>query len=178
MLALLQNGLRPREPRTKVLVPCRLNIAGAWADACIHNVSSRGMLVATDAAAPPGSYVEIRRGTLVLIGRVVWREGRFFGVRTQDRISVEALVGEPRRTTAPPRPGQNSADERRSDRRLVVEGRRARQVERNRHHSAAMQFAVLLLGGAAAAILAGYEVYGVLGQSLGVVSGALGGAPH
>ncbi|RZM10031.1 MAG: PilZ domain-containing protein, partial [Sphingomonas sp.] len=120
MLTLLQGGVRPREPRTKVLVPCRLNVDGAWSDACVHNVSSRGMLMAADAAPRPGSYVEVRRGTLLIVGRVMWRQDRCFGIRTQDRISVDALVSEPRRRTAPPRGDGLPAGERRADSRLVA----------------------------------------------------------
>lgn len=151
-----------------------MNHDGRWLDACVHNVSSRGMLIAADGTFKPGDYLDIRRGTLVIIARVVWRKDRFFGVRTQDRISVDALVGEPRRTTKPTQPGDQAAD-RRSSSRYVTEAKAAHRLERSRQISSAMQY--VLLGGTAlaAALAVGSQVYGLLDHSMGQVSSVLSG---
>ena len=68
-------------------------LAGAaWSDVCIVNLSSRG--AGLQCACPPvrGTYVEIRRGSHVLVGQVMWSAGHRFGVRTQDRLAVNAII--------------------------------------------------------------------------------------
>ena len=71
-----------------------MRLGGAWSDACILNISSRGMLL--QSARPPGrgSYVEIRRGPHVIVARVVWAKQHRFGVKSQDCLAVDLLVGE------------------------------------------------------------------------------------
>ncbi|WP_139198099.1 PilZ domain-containing protein [Sphingomonas gellani] len=173
-MSVLQNGFRQREPRVRVIVPCRMNHNGGWLDACIHNVSSRGMLVASDGSVKSGDYIDIRRGTLVIIGRVVWAKDRFFGVRTQDRISVDALVGEPRRATRPPA-AVEAPGERRSATRYASEAQAAHRAERSRQMSSFMQYGLLVCVALIVALAAGSHVYGLLDQSMGSVSAALGG---
>jgi hypothetical protein len=69
-----------------------MQAGGRWGDVCILNISSRGLLL--HSAEPPrtGSYLEIRRGQHVMVARVVWSEASRFGVHTQDRLAVEAIV--------------------------------------------------------------------------------------
>ena len=169
MLGIVQAGLRPREARTTVMVPCRMTADGRWADACIHNVSSRGLLVAVDEPPRPGTYVDIRRGTLVVIGRVMWRRDRFFGVRTQDRISVGVLVNEPRRATAPA-----GTPERRAEARHLADARVARRIERNRQLSSLLQYGSMAGAALVFASLVAVHLYGFLNDSLGSVRAALG----
>ncbi|PAX06526.1 PilZ domain-containing protein [Sphingomonas lenta] len=171
----MQAGLRPREPRVKVLVPCRMNVSGRWVDVCVHNASSRGLLVAADEAPGTGAYIDIRRGTLVIIGRVVWRKGRFFGVRTQDRLSVQALVSEPRRGPHGASASSPLSEERRTQSRLAAEGRVARRVEHSRQTSSRLQFGFLVLAAAAIAMFMADEVGLMLAQPLTAVSAALDG---
>ncbi|WP_298090113.1 PilZ domain-containing protein [uncultured Sphingomonas sp.] len=166
------SAFRPREPRTKVFVPCRLNLSGAWGDACIHNVSSRGLLIAADQKPQTGDYIEVRRGTLVIIGRVMWRKDRFFGVRTQDRVSAEALTREAR-LTARPGGGTNSDQERRTRARLIAEGRAARRAETSRHRSSALQYAVFAAAGCATAIVIALEVHDALASPFTIIDAAL-----
>lgn len=170
MLKLAPSGLKPREQRVRVVVPCRLQHDGRWADACIHNISSRGLLVAADVAPAPGSYVDIRRGTLVIIGRVCWRKDRFFGLRTQDRVSVDALVGEPRRTTAP-----TGTPERRAEARHRADAEVAERIERHRRLSSLLQYGSLVGAVAIGALIAASQVFSLLSGSLGTVSAALAG---
>ena len=65
MLAALQTGFRPREERITVLIPSRMRVESQWCDVVIHNVSSRGLMAGCDTPPAVGSYVEIRRGTIV-----------------------------------------------------------------------------------------------------------------
>ena len=162
-------ALRPREPRTKVHVPCRVDIGGGWADACIHNMSSRGLLVESDAPPEVGGYVDIRRGPLIIIGRVAWRDDHFFGVRTQDPVSLEALV-------AARKPPANTGDptaERRSAARFATTGDLARRAELNRYRALALQFTGLAITvGATAAFLAS-QVYATLARPFHAVAAML-----
>lgn len=93
--------MKPREPRRKVLIPSRMNVDGVWVDVCIHNISSRGLLAKTERPPVPGTYVEIRRGTQIIIGRAVWRSGAHFGIRCQERLNVQVIINEPRLTSKP-----------------------------------------------------------------------------
>ncbi len=147
-------GYKNREARRQVLIPCRMKSVRGWGDACIHNISSRGMMLACDDPLEPGEYVDIRRGRQVVIGRVIWRRDRFSGIRTQDVISADVLVNEPRLEG---RPAQREADGDRRDprQRLVSEIDAARRMERSRSISSALQFgAIGLFGLAAAATIA------------------------
>lgn len=169
----LQSGLRPRETRVKVVVPCRLNVSGSWSDACIHNVSSRGLLVAAATSAPSvGSYVDIRRGSLVMIGRVMWRKDRYFGVRTQDKVTADVLVAEPRGRRKTVRDGSKPSP---IDRALIHEGNVARRLERSRAFASAFQGALLIGAGCSAALFVATEVYQALASPVDAIKNAMGG---
>jgi hypothetical protein len=84
--------LKPREARLPVSLSARVRARGAWADARICNVSSRGMLLESPAAFSNGDVIEVRRGPVCVIARVVWAKGGKFGVRSQDRIHCDGLI--------------------------------------------------------------------------------------
>lgn len=148
----------------------------AWVDAVIHNVSSRGLLVATDDPPDTGSYLEIRRGSNVMIGRVAWRKERFFGVRTQDRIDLAALQQPPQRRGANRDTGTSSGPvERRSADRFRGDAAIARRLERNRALAQVFQFATLGLLGAAACAGAAMSVYHVLQAPASLIQNAMTG---
>ena len=170
MRALLPAGFRQREERVKVLIPSRMRVGTQWVDIVIHNVSSRGLMGGCDQPPPPGTYVEIRRGTLVIVGRAVWTKGRFFGLRSQDRLSVKALVEEPRLAGRPQRVAQDNSDERRSDNRLQAEARLARQVERSRAFAAAFQYGVAAAVVLTVAGLGASTVYDVLSKPAATIA--------
>ncbi|KQT32347.1 hypothetical protein ASG29_11125 [Sphingomonas sp. Leaf412] len=177
MRALLQAGFRQREERVKVLIPSRMRAGGAWTDVCIHNVSSRGLMAGCDAPPPSGEYVEIRRGTIVIVGRVRWTDGRFFGVQAQDRLSVRSLIDEPRLTSRPKPANEVPTEaERRSNRRLEVEAQMARRLERSRAFASAFQYAlaaavVLIVAGLGASM-----VYDTLSRPAQQITQAMSGA--
>ena len=146
--------MRPREARLKVVLKARMRLDGRWEDACIRDISSRGLCI--QSASPPsrGSYVEIFRGRHTAVARVVWtKEGRF-GVYTQDRIDVDAFIGEAdlsgidykKRVAASPSFERRRAP--RPDRDEI-----ARRAERNRLASRGMEFAAICAFGASAALL-------------------------
>lgn len=142
MRALLPAGFRQREERVKVLIPSRMRAGGQWMDITIHNVSSRGLMAGCDQPPASGGYVEIRRGTITIVGRVMWSKGRFFGLKSQDRLSVKALVDEPRLASRPPRPDAPDSVDRRRDDRLRTEASLARRVERSRAFASAFQYGI------------------------------------
>ena len=84
--------IKPREPRRKVLIDARMHAGGTWRDVKVLNMSSRGLLLRAAVAPPRGSYTEIRRGLHVILARVVWTDGECFGVRTQDRLTIDGLI--------------------------------------------------------------------------------------
>lgn len=92
MSASASSPLKSREPRINVIAPARLRLGAKWSDACILNVSSRGLLIHVPQPPQRGSYVELRRGEQVIIGRVMWCKGSRVGLRAQDRVPIEAIV--------------------------------------------------------------------------------------
>jgi len=83
---------RPRELRRRVVVPARLRHGSSWSDACILNVSSRGLMIHTGRPIVRGMEVELRRGASVILARVVWRDGGRAGLRSEDRVPIEDIV--------------------------------------------------------------------------------------
>lgn len=161
--------ISPREQRQPVLLPCHMRDGATSIPACIHNISSRGVLVGADDAPAAGTYVDIRRGRHVIIGRVVWRKGRVFGVRTQDRLDIAAL-------TAPDAPGCARTAGRRSasaTERLAAEGRLARQIEQSRRLATGLQFFVLSLVAVGAGLFVAFSVYGMLAAPADAIENAL-----
>jgi hypothetical protein len=75
-----------------VLVPARLRHGSSWSDACILNVSSRGLMIHTGRPISNGTTVEIRRGDYVIIAQVVWREGGRAGLRAEERVPIDELI--------------------------------------------------------------------------------------
>lgn len=145
-----------------MLVPSRMRLDASWHDIVIHNVSSRGLMAGCDQPPTIGSYVEIRRGTLVIVGRVQWSKGRFFGMRSQDRLSVKALIDEPRLAGRPARADAKAEGDRRADRRLAHEAQMARKVERSRGFASMFQFLVIVAVGVTLAGIAAHTVFTML----------------
>ncbi|MEO8142433.1 MAG: hypothetical protein ABI617_07225 [Sphingomicrobium sp.] len=138
-----------------------------WQDTCILNISSRGMLM--QAADPPvsGSYLEIRRGALVIVARVMWTKTHRFGVKTQDTLPIDAIV-------------------RNIELAVVGEGMRIGQrrqagrvslstATRSRHQGRAIEYGFAVALAMAVAGFAGSEVYRVLAAPSDVVTAALSG---
>jgi hypothetical protein len=153
---------RPRELRRRVAVPARLRHGASWSDACILNISSRGLMIHTGRPISRGTKVELRRGDHVIVARVVWREGGRAGLRAEDRVPIEDIVTL----------GQSPAFQ-----LTAANGERRkhpRPEEHSRIRARAIEFGGVL---AIAAILAGAGftmVEAALARPLAVVSAALG----
>lgn len=87
-----RSSQKPRELRRRVVVPARLRHGAAWTDACILNISTRGLMIHTGRQIATGTQVEVRRGDHVIIARVVWRDGGRAGLRAEDRVPVEEIM--------------------------------------------------------------------------------------
>jgi hypothetical protein len=144
----------------------------AWNDIIIKNVSRSGLMAETEGPPKPRSYVEIRRGTQVIVGRVIWSRGRRFGLRVQDEIDIKAIVSEPRLAARPnpAAPGTPDPGEPRRELNRRQTERNASRIDRNRQWSRSMQFLVIVALGVTAAGFLGSEVYRLLSVSLEAVT--------
>lgn len=150
------------------MIQARMRVGASWNDACILNLSSRGMLVRAPTAPNRGSYLEIRRGGHVIVARVVWSNADRFGVYTQDPIPAADLIRGTTSAAAAAAPGDASFTERRAAPRPSVP-----TSERSRWRARAMEFStVAFLGGIAAVLLLG-AVSDLFGRPLMAVEAAL-----
>ncbi len=83
---------RRRETRRQVVIPARLRSGARWSDACILNISQRGMMIHSGFAGPRGSTIELRRGEHVIVARVVWRDGARAGLQSDERLPAEQIM--------------------------------------------------------------------------------------
>jgi hypothetical protein len=84
---------KPRELRRRVLLAARVRTPAGWGDACILNVSSRGMLIhAGRTPVGEGSTIELRHQELAIVARVVWRDGARVGLTANERLPVEQIM--------------------------------------------------------------------------------------
>jgi len=147
------------------MIKARMRGGPMWSDACILNLSRRGMLVQAQEAPTRGSFLEIRRGRHVVIARVVWARANRFGIRTQDDVPAEHLAGDDCST--------NAGDpahfvERRVDRWSSFAG------EKSRINGRAMEFLALALLAATAA----FHLLGLASRMMGRPLAAVGSALH
>lgn len=135
----------------------------AWSDVCLVNLSSRG--AGLQCAAPPsiGSYVEIKRGSNVLIvGRVAWSQGHRFGIRTQDVIWINAVLNDVAVEQAPV-----AAVERRAVARTATDHEHSRLLARR------MQGSFVLAAVACFALVIGSTMQSALARPMAVLSTAI-----
>ena len=145
--------MRAREPRRKVRFKARMRGDRGWADVTIRDLSSRGMLLSMETPPKVGTYVEICGPTATLIARAVWVKGEHFGVRTQDRIDVDSLVGGGKVLSDAPPTVRLRPVPRRSDHEASHAA--------SRHRGSLMEY-----GGAVVLILAGAATLAILIHSL------------
>lgn len=171
----LARGMKPREHRHNVVLQARMRIGSAWTDICIRNISSRGLMA--QAGTPPerGAYVEIYKGRQIIVGRVMWSRDRRFGIRTQDRLNIGAIVQEPALHGAgrPAAPGGTGLVERRSDPSRLTQAAIAERLERSRRLSSAVQFGIIIACGAAVACITMAIVAEALGRPLQAIAARL-----
>jgi hypothetical protein len=78
--------------RTNVVLAARIRANSGWGDACILNVSSRGLLISSSRVGGEGSTVELRHGQHAIVAQVVWRKGTRAGLRAKNRVPIEEIV--------------------------------------------------------------------------------------
>ena len=88
----LTRGHKPRELRRRVLLRARMRSSSGWSDACILNVSSRGLLVNASQTMIEGMNVELRHREHVILARVVWRDGSRAGLQADDWVPVDEIL--------------------------------------------------------------------------------------
>ncbi|MEO6225814.1 MAG: PilZ domain-containing protein [Sphingomicrobium sp.] len=88
----ISHSQRSRELRRRVVLPARIRYSAGWADACILNISSRGLMIQSCAGAKAGTIVELTRGPHVISARVVWSEGFRTGLQVDESISVADIL--------------------------------------------------------------------------------------
>lgn len=159
--------VKPREPRRKVMIKARMRAGASWSDAFILNMSSKGLLVRSHRSPSRGSYLEIRRGSYVIVAHVVWANSDRFGVRTQDPVPADGLIRDPDGASAVARPAASHFQERRAAPRPQVRHERSRQTARVAEF-AAMAFACLLV-----AVLIAVQVAEVVAKPLDAARTAL-----
>lgn len=149
-----------------------MRVGNEWRDVSIRNVSSRGMMLASDEPPPPGAYLEIRKAMMVVIARAVWARDGFFGIRTQDRVDLDDLLNNAQSRPGDWKPGA-AKDRRASDRPRQPSP--AERAERSRHRGRVMQFVVVALVAGAMALLIAQEVGELLAVPFAAIRQALGG---
>lgn len=157
---------RPRELRRRVVLPARVRNGAAWSDACILNVSSRGMLIQSSRASSPGTQIELHRGHHVIVARVVWREGARVGLQVDDPLPVEDILSISQAPGLQLTAAPAAAAERR---------KKPRDLEASRQQSRAMEFAAVAFIGAALSAGIYTMVEAAFAQPLIAVEAALGG---
>ncbi len=83
---------KARAPRKQVRLHGRLRQEYDWQDISIRDLSNRGLMAEADDPPGRGHYIEIRRYNQILVGRVVWKSGRKFGVLLADKIDMQAII--------------------------------------------------------------------------------------
>lgn len=153
----------PREERRTVFVTCRMRDDSGWSDMTICNLSSRGLMAKCNAAPPRGSFIEIRRGGLSIVGQVRWSRDNRVGIRTQEMIDVSSLLGGGPVTDAP------QADRRarpREDRGAHSRPTPVVLEERSRRLSRLFDWLVIAVVGIGFAVLVATQVYSVISAPL------------
>lgn len=123
---------KQRETRQIVYLNARLRGDGGWANVTICNVSSRGLMGRCNDPPAKGEFVEIRRGTSCIVGHVRWSQGIRFGLRSQDRICVAALLEDrPEKASgAERRVAERAADQPRTQASSIQRNEQSRQLAR------------------------------------------------
>lgn len=154
-----------RESRVKTMLPARMRSQAGWSDACILNVSSRGLMVYSNGTAQPGSFVEIRRGSQLVVARVVWRKNGRMGLWSPDKVHVHEILSDSGVAAVV----QSTA--------AAVERRRIpRTQDQSRARARAMEFLTTVLIATGLAGWAVLYVHEVMARPMTVVRATLGGS--
>ena len=135
-----------------------MRVSAGWNDACILNISARGLMIQAASPSPRrGAYVELRRGARIIIGRVMWANQDRFGLSTQDQLDVESIIALP--DGGADSTASSAATMASFERRSEVR-RHATAFERSRQWSRAFEFMCITVFALAACMV----VYGAVVQ--------------
>lgn len=169
-------SLKSREQRQNVMLDARLRTAEGWSSVTICNVSPRGLMAKCGAAPPPkGAFVEVCRGANVIVGHVRWSQGVRFGLRTQDRIDIGALVEAP--SGRPAGGTERRLRQRRETARARAIPKAVPTEQRSRQAGRLFDWIALAFAGIVGAGIVVSQVHETLSKPLDKVQGALG-SPH
>ncbi|QNM83436.1 hypothetical protein H8M03_03620 [Sphingomonas sabuli] len=146
------------------MLPARMRSASGWSDACILNISPRGLLVYSTGGAKPGSFVEIRRGTQLVVARVVWRQNQRMGLSSTDPFRVEDIISNEVAAAAV------QATTRMAERRVIP-----RTADDNRLRARAFEFLCIAAFAVALTGSVVFYAYEVMAAPLAAVRAALAG---
>mgnify|MGYP002652352738 CR=1 FL=1 len=167
------------DDRVSVLIPARMRLGAQWSDIVIRNLSVTGLMA--DCAAPPrtGTYVEIRRGTQIIVGRVIWVRDRLFGIQSQERLPVRSIIDEPRLAHRPRVAIADGLADRRSSSRPATRAGLRWQAELSRLAGDRMQRIAIGIAILCMALLAATTAFDLLATPLHAARAAMGGnMPH
>ena len=156
-------ALRQREERVRTLLPARMRSQSGWCDACILNISTGGLLVYSLGTAPTGSQVEIRRGSSLIIARVVWRKNQRIGLSSHGPVAIQEVLVDDKIAAIVP---ANVA--------VPVERRKQpRSTDKSRYVGRAMEFAATAVIAVTLAVAATAGVADMLSRPISAVTAAL-----
>lgn len=158
--------MKQREERVPAMVPARLRGSDGWHDATIMNMSEHGLCFRSTEAMRPGHYFEIRRGSHIIVARIMWSAEGKCGARTQDRLPVFDIIND--RPASRVKLGLPVVNRRRD---------RSRMPGWQRQLGKKLEFAGLGLVGLFVAVGIGQSVYSTLSISFGAIEAALVSAP-
>jgi hypothetical protein len=148
------------------MIPARLRNGAQWNDACILNISSRGLLVHSPRGVPQGSTIELRRGEHVIVARVVWRDGARVGLQADERMPVDQIISLDQAAALQLTAAANGLAERRKRRRAPTADSRLR--------GRAMEFVSVGVIAASLALTIWSMVDQALGRPMAAIAAALG----
>ena len=136
-----------------------------WSDACILNISSRGLMIRSRRRAARGSLIELRHGEHAIVGRVVWSDGAHVGLQAEERLPIEQILS----LSQAPSLQLTAVNGRPVERR-----KRPRSHEDNRVRGRLFEFAAVAILAATVAGFAFDIVHDALSKPLEAVQAALG----
>ncbi len=160
--------MKAREDRKTVLITARMKDDTAWRDVAIRNVSSHGVMLQLPNPPERGSYVEIRRNALVIVGRVMWTAAGTCGLRTHEVLNLPT-IGELEAAQPGTHPGGPAAHDRRKRARTPEDIAESAAIASRR-----MQFAVMGTACAAAVSALAFVAFHWLAAPARIIEAALG----
>lgn len=159
-------SFRSRELRRRVVLPALVREGGSWSNACILNISSRGVLLHAKTPAPKGRLVELTHGHHVIVARVAWRSGAKHGLSAEDRLPVEEIATYAQAPAPPPTA---------ADGQIVERRRHSHTHEQSRLRLRAIEYVCVAAFGASLATIAFEMVEQAFAEPLALVYAMLGG---